>query len=51
VLNVREVTWRTGTINGHTAKCAEDILPSEEEVHQTILEYLEKYNYDISSLK
>jgi glucan phosphoethanolaminetransferase (alkaline phosphatase superfamily) len=51
VLNVREDTWRTGTINGHTAKCAEDILPSEEEVHQTILEYLEKYSYDISSLK
>lgn len=51
VLNIREDTWRTGTINGHTAKCAEDILPSEKEVHQTILEYLEKYNYDISSLK
>ena len=51
MLNVREDTWRTGTINGHTAKCAEDILPSEEEVHQTILEYLEKYSYDISSLK
>jgi len=51
VLNVRKDTWRTGTINRHTAKCAENILPSEEEVHQTILEYLEKYNYDISSLK
>ena len=51
VLNVREDTWRTGMINGHTAKCAEDTLPSEQEVHQTILEYLEKYNYDTSSLK
>jgi arylsulfatase A-like enzyme len=51
VLNVREDTWRTGMINGHTAKCAEDTLPSEDEVHQTILEYLEKYNYDTSSLK
>ena len=51
VLNVREDTWRTGMINGHTAKCTEDTLPSEQEVHQTILEYLEKYNYDTSSLK
>jgi len=51
VLNIREDTWHTGMIKGHTAKCAEDILPSEEEVHQTILEYLEKHNYDISSLK
>jgi hypothetical protein len=51
VLNIREDTWRTGTINEHTAKCAEDILPSEEEVHRKILEYLEKHNYDISSLK
>lgn len=44
VLNVREDTWRTGMINGHTAKCAEDTLPSEEEVHQRVLEYLERYN-------
>ncbi|HJQ15002.1 MAG TPA: sulfatase-like hydrolase/transferase [Anaerolineales bacterium] len=51
VLNIREDTWHTGTINGHTAKCAEDILPSEEKVHQTIVEYLEKHNYDTSSLK
>ena len=51
MLNVREDTWRTGMINGHTAKCAEDTLPSEEEVHQRVLEYLEKYNYDTSSLK
>jgi len=51
VLNVREDTWRTGMINGHTANCAEDTLPSEQEVHQTILEYLEKYNYDTSTLK
>ena len=50
-LNIREDTWRTGMINGHTAKCAEGILPPEEEVHRTILEYLEKHNYDISSLK
>ncbi len=51
LLNVREDTWRTGMINGHTAKCAEDILPSEEEVRQRILKYLEKYDYNISSLK
>ena len=51
MLNIREDTCRTGTINGHTARCAEDILPSEEKVRQTILKYLEKHNYDISSLK
>jgi arylsulfatase A-like enzyme len=51
VLNVRENTWSTGTIKGHTAKCDETFLPAEEEVHRTILEYLQKYDYNISSLK
>ena len=51
VLNVRENSWNTGTIQEHTAKCGETLLPAEEEVHRTILEYLEKYDYNISSLK
>ncbi len=50
-LNVRKNTFDTGIITGHTSKCDESLLPSDEAVHQRILEYLEKYGYDISSLQ
>jgi len=50
-LNVRKNTFEIGTITGHTTKCDKSLLPSGEQVHQRILEYLEKYGYDISSLQ
>lgn len=50
-LNVRKNTFDRGTITAHTSKCDEDLLPSDQQVHQTILEYLEKYGYNISSLQ
>jgi arylsulfatase A-like enzyme len=50
-LNVQENKWATGNVNGHTSKCSQDILPSDDEIRQKILEYLEKYGYDISSLQ
>ena len=50
-LNVQENTWSSGSVKGHTAKCDEDLLPSDDDARQTILEYLRKYNYDIGSLQ
>jgi hypothetical protein len=50
-LNVQEKTWKSNNINGHTAPCANNLLPTDDEVRQTILDYLERYNYDISSLQ
>jgi arylsulfatase A-like enzyme len=50
-LNVRKNTFESGTISGHTSKCNEDLLPSNQQVHQRILKYLMKYGYDISSLQ
>jgi arylsulfatase A-like enzyme len=51
VLNIRENIFDTGIISGHTARCDENLLPPEKEVRQTILKYLEKYGYNVSSLK
>jgi Sulfatase len=50
-LNVRKNTFDSGAITGHTSRCDEDLLPSDQQVHQMILEYLEKYGYNISSLQ
>ncbi len=50
-LNVQDNTWNAGIPAGYTSPCAKTLLPSEEEIRQTILDYLEKYGYDISSLK
>lgn len=51
MLNVRKNTFDSGMIPGHTAKCDENLLPSDKQIHQRILEYLMKYGYDISSLQ
>jgi len=50
-LNVQENVWKSGNIYQHTTQCEEDLLPSEAEVHQKILDYLAKYGYDVSSLQ
>jgi arylsulfatase A-like enzyme len=50
-LNVQENTWNSGGIYKHTDKCNETLLPRNSEVRQEILDYLEKYGYDISSLR
>jgi hypothetical protein len=50
-LNVRKNTFNSGTIKAHTSSCDEALLPSNEFARQRILEYLEKYGYDISSLQ
>jgi arylsulfatase A-like enzyme len=50
-LNVRKNTFESGIIAGYTSKCGENLLRSDEKVRQKILEYLEEYGYDISSLQ
>jgi hypothetical protein len=50
-LNVQENTWSSGNIYQHTSQCEKDLLPPDAEVRQQILDYLEKYGYDISSLQ
>lgn len=50
-LNVQEVTWKTGEVKNHTAPCDPSMLPPEEEVREEIVEYLEKYGYDVSVLR
>ena len=50
-LNVRKNTFESGTITGHTAKCDERLLPTDQKIHEEILEYLEKHGYNVSSLQ
>jgi hypothetical protein len=50
-LNVQENTWKSGISSRHTSRCENDLLPSEEEARQRILEYLEGHGFDISSLQ
>src|SRR5258706_8336724 len=50
-LNVQDNTWSTGTPSGYKSPCDKKLLPPENQIHQTIIDYLEKYGYDISSLK
>jgi hypothetical protein len=50
-LNVRKNSFDSGIIADHTAKCAAGSLPTDEEAHQRILEYLQKHGYDISLLE
>lgn len=49
-LNVQENEWKSGSISGHTARCDEKLLPSDDEARQKILDYLEKFGYDIGTL-
>ena len=50
-LDLRKNTFDSGVITGHTAKCDENVLPSGKQIRQRILEYLQKYGYDISALQ
>ena len=50
-LNVQVNKWNSGDVYQHTTHCEEDHLPSDDEIHQEILDYLEKHGYDISSLQ
>jgi glucan phosphoethanolaminetransferase (alkaline phosphatase superfamily) len=50
-LNVQEDTWNSGDLIGHTGKCESDLIPSEEEIHSRIVEYLRNFDYDVSSLE
>jgi len=50
-LNVQENTFATGTARGHTAQCATDQLPPNDKIHEEIINYLEQYEYDVSSLR
>jgi arylsulfatase A-like enzyme len=50
-MNVRKNAFESGSITGHTSKCDEHLLPSDQQIHQRILEYLANYGYNISSLQ
>jgi arylsulfatase A-like enzyme len=50
-LNVQENTWTSGNVYRHTAKCEENLLPSEAEVRGKILDYLRTHGFDISSIQ
>lgn len=50
-LNVQENKFTSKTVVGHTAPCEPQSLPLEEEIRVEIVEYLERYGYDVSSLR
>ena len=49
-LNVQENKFTSGHIFQHTTQCEKNLLPSDSDVRQEILDTLESYGYDISSL-
>jgi hypothetical protein len=51
MLNVRNNRFESGTITGHTAECDQTLLPSDQQVHRRIINDLQKYGYDVSSLQ
>jgi arylsulfatase A-like enzyme len=51
LLNVQENTWKSGMVSNHTSKCDDKELPSDEQVRQRILDYLEEQGYYTSSLQ
>jgi arylsulfatase A-like enzyme len=50
-LNVREASWRSGSVIYHTAKCEASLLPTDKEVYEDILKYLQENGYDTKSLE
>jgi hypothetical protein len=50
-LNVQKNKWVSADLVGHTARCEDAQIPSGEIVRQRILDYLEKFDYDINSLQ
>jgi hypothetical protein len=50
-LNVQENTWRSGAAARHASTCENDLLPTDAEARQRILDYLQEYGYDTSSLQ
>jgi glucan phosphoethanolaminetransferase (alkaline phosphatase superfamily) len=50
-LNVQENKFTVTDLVGHTAPCEPQILPPQEEIRAEILDYLEQYGYDVSSLR
>ncbi|MBK9926794.1 MAG: sulfatase-like hydrolase/transferase [Anaerolineales bacterium] len=50
-LNVQDNTFESGLIANHTAPCEDKPLPSVEEIHPLMLEYLQSYGYDVDSIK
>lgn len=48
-LNVQDNIWKSGLVKGHTGPCAENTLPSDAEIRQMILDYLNRHGYDTSS--
>ena len=52
-LNVQENEWKSGVVSKHVTnndQCSNSLLPTKQ-ARQTILDYLAKYGYDISSLE
>lgn len=50
-LNVQENKLTVRDVAGHTAPCEPQSLPLEEQIRAEIVAYLERYGYDVSSLK
>ena len=50
-LNVQENKLTVTDLVGHTAPCDPQLLPPQEEIRAEILDYLERYGYDVSSLR
>jgi hypothetical protein len=50
-LNLWTQEWITGTIDGHTSPCTEEVLPSKAELEQQIIRLLEQQGFDVSSLE
>lgn len=50
-LNVQDNEWKSGVVSRHSVRCNNDLLPSDEDIHQGILDYLADYGYDVSTLQ
>ena len=50
-LNVQENEWKSGDIFQYTGQCEKDLLLSDDEARQEILDYLEKYGYETSTIR
>ena len=51
LLNVQDNIFTTTTARGYVSPCDESQLPPGGQIHKAIIDYLEQYDYDVSSLR
>jgi arylsulfatase A-like enzyme len=50
LLNLMNLEWESGEVQGHTAPCREDLMPEPEAIQAQMLDRLERDGFDVTSI-